>query len=103
MADAGMRVRILGSIQIVMPDGSVVDPGSPTQRRLLAALALTPRRPVRAETLAEMAGLTMGALRVSISRLRRLLGTDAIATAPAGNRLEADTDAGCGGNTEATA
>ncbi len=88
-----MRVRVLGSIQVVMPDGSVVEPGSPTQRRLLAALAVTPRRPVRAETLAETAGLSMGALRVSISRLRRLLGTDAIATAPTGYRLEVDTDA----------
>ena len=88
-----MRVRILGSIQVVMPDGSVVDPGSSTQRRLLAALALTPRRSVRAETLAETAGLTMGALRVSISRLRRVLGTDTIATTPTGYRLDVDTDA----------
>ena len=93
MADGGTRVRVLGSIQVVMSDGTVVDPGSPTQRRLLAALAVTSRRPVRADALAETAGLTMGALRVSISRLRRILGAGAITTGSTGYRLEVDTDA----------
>lgn len=93
MGGSEVRVRVLGPIQVVWPDGTTVDPGSVTQRRILAALAIAPRRPVRAETLAEIAGLTTAALRVSISRLRRLLGADAISTGPMGYCLDLDTDA----------
>ena len=93
MGGSGVRVRVLGPIQAVWPDGTAVDPGSVTQRRILAALAITPRRPVRVEALTEIAGLTSGALRVSISRLRRLLGADAISTGPVGYCLDLDTDA----------
>ena len=91
MDGARVLVRVIGPTQVVR-DGVVIDPGSPTQRRILAALAIRPRRPVRAESLAELVGLSPSALRVSISRLRKLMGPEAIVTGPSGYFLDVDTD-----------
>ena len=92
MAGTDVRIRVLGPTQILVGDVAV-ELGSTTQRRIVAALAATPGRPVRAEILADLAGLSPSALRVSISRLRKVMGNAAIATGPAGYTLLAGTDA----------
>lgn len=85
-------VRILGSVQIVMADGRTRDLASPTQRRLAALLALNARRPTRAERLADELHISPGALRTTISRLRRALGDGVLCTDATGYRLETDVD-----------
>ncbi|MCU1398850.1 MAG: hypothetical protein JWN62_1959 [Acidimicrobiales bacterium] len=62
------------------------------QRRLLALLALQSRRSVRAQLMSEALGMSPGALRNSMSRLRRLVGETAIATTSVGYRLDLDVD-----------
>jgi hypothetical protein len=47
---------------------------------------------VRSAVLEEHLGLSAGALRTSISRLRRVIGPDVLVTGPAGYELRAETD-----------
>jgi hypothetical protein len=76
----------LGPVAIVGPDG-VVDLPSASQRRLLAALALHAPQPVRTEWLAWVLGVSNGALRKIVTRLRTGIGPDAIVTTATGYRL----------------
>lgn len=92
-APAVNGVRLLGPVALVRAGGEVVAVPSPTQRRLLAMLALQRGRPVRPERLGEDLGLTPGALRKAVSRLRALVGEDALRTGPVGYVLELDVDA----------
>jgi DNA-binding SARP family transcriptional activator len=86
-------VRVLGPVQVVMSSGRVVELPSASQRRLLAALALHARTPVRAEWLADAMDVSPGALRQQVSRLRKALGEETLSTVPTGYRLDADVDA----------
>src|SRR3954451_5324394 len=86
-------VRVLGPVQVVMSTGRLVDVPSISQRRLLAVLALHPRTSVRAEWLADTVGVTPGALRTTLSRLRKVLGDAGVETTATGYRLDADVDA----------
>lgn len=86
-------VRVLGPIQLVTTAGTVVDLPSASQRRLLAALALHGRRSVRASWLADVLEVSPGALRNSVSRLRRTLGEAALVTSAVGYRLDVEADA----------
>jgi predicted ATPase/DNA-binding SARP family transcriptional activator len=86
-------VRVLGAVQCVAPDGSLVDLPSVSQRRLLAILALHSPRRLRSEWLADLMGVSPGALRTSVSRLRSAIGTDALETASTGYALVTDVDA----------
>ena len=86
-------VRVLGPIQFVDASGLVHDLPSASQRRLLAVLALNLHRTVRGEYLADLLDVTPGALRTTVSRLRRIVGADALFSDPLGYRLEASTDA----------
>src|SRR5947209_7305471 len=86
-------VRVLGPVQVVMASGSVVDLPSTSQRRLLGVLALHARRSLRVEWLAETVGVSPGALRTTMSRLRKLLGEEGVATTATGYRLDVDVDA----------
>ncbi|HJQ41578.1 MAG TPA: AAA family ATPase [Jatrophihabitantaceae bacterium] len=96
MADESERidfVRVLGPVQVVMASGRVVDLPSISQRRLLGVLALHPRTSLRVEWLADAVAVTPGALRTTMSRLRKLLGETVLETTATGYRLEADVDA----------
>ena len=86
-------VRILGPVQVVLSSGRIVELPSSSQRRLLAVLALHARSPVRAEWLADALGVSQGALRTTVSRLRKVLGDTALQTTSTGYRLDVDVDA----------
>ncbi len=88
-----LTVRVLGPVQLIGVDGELVDLPSASQRRLLAALALHAPRPVRAEWLCGVLDVTPGALRTSISRLRRSVGDGRLQTTIGGYRLDAPVDA----------
>ena len=60
-------VRILGTVRAVAADGSFVDLPSASQRRLLAILALHAPHRLRSDRLADVLGVTVGALRKSVS------------------------------------
>ncbi|MFD1534402.1 BTAD domain-containing putative transcriptional regulator [Pseudonocardia aurantiaca] len=90
-----VAVGVLGSVVLRGPGGAVVPVGSGRQRRLLAALALSPGTPVGCDALAELVwGDDLpadpdGALQTNVGRLRRLLpGTVAIGTGARTYRLE---------------
>jgi len=86
-------VRLLGPVQFVTAGGESIDLPSVTQRQVLAALALEPGATVRPDLLCDRLGLTGGALRTTVSRLRGRIGADAIATDALGYRVTCRTDA----------
>lgn len=86
-------VRVLGPVQVVMASGRVVDLPSISQRRLLGVLALHARRSLRVEWLADTVGVLPGALRTTMSRVRKALGEGGVATTATGYRLDVDVDA----------
>jgi len=85
-ANGGLRVEVLGPLR-VLADGAAVDPGSETQRTLLALLALSPNTPVSRDALVEAVWGekaehgTVDLLQSRVSRLRR--------------RVQSDPDNGC--------
>jgi DNA-binding SARP family transcriptional activator len=86
-------IRVLGPIQVITDDGDAIDLPSVTQRRLLGVLAVHAPNRVRAEQLAEMLGVSAGGLRTSVSRLRKALGGQALASVSGGYQLTAAVDA----------
>ena len=86
--------KVLGSIRAFDAEGEELALISESQRRLLAMLCLHPRTVVRSVVLEEHLGLSAGALRTSISRLRRVIGAECLVTGPAGYELRADVDVG---------
>jgi predicted ATPase/DNA-binding SARP family transcriptional activator len=60
---------------------------------MLAILCLRAHTTVRSEVLEEHLGLSAGALRTSISRLRRVIGRETLVTGSAGYELQAAVDA----------
>jgi DNA-binding SARP family transcriptional activator len=86
-------VRVLGDVCAVAADGSVIDLPSPSQRRLLGLLALHAPRRLRSEMLADVLGVSPGALRTTVSRLRSAVGLDVLLTSSTGYALECDVDA----------
>lgn len=76
--DSGIRVEVLGQLQVSV-DGTVIDPGSETQRVLLALLALSPNSPVTRDALVEAVWQkrpgsgTVDSLQSRVSRLRHRL------------------------------
>ncbi|MBV2353689.1 winged helix-turn-helix domain-containing protein [Streptomyces sp. J2-1] len=93
-----MRYRILGSTQVLRPDGSAVPLGGARLRALLCVLALRAGRTVPAGVLVdevwgdEPPADAAGALQALIGRLRRALGADAVASDGGGYRLAAGPD-----------
>ncbi len=86
-------VCVLGNVRALASDDGVIELPSPSQRRLLGLLALhTPQR-LRTEWLAEVLEITPGALRRTVSRLRRVLGPDALITGTTGYALTSPVDA----------
>jgi len=88
-----VTVRVLGPVQVLRAGGDVVDLPSASQRRLLGVLAIHASIPVWAEYLCGVLEVTSGALRTSVSRLRRLVGEESLHTTVGGYRLDATVDA----------
>ncbi|MCU1457381.1 MAG: hypothetical protein JWL73_1473 [Actinomycetia bacterium] len=86
-------VRLLGAVQAVAGDGSCVDLPSVSQRRLLAILAVHAPRRLRTEWLAEVLGVSPGALRTSVSRVRATVGPTILETASTGYAVVGEVDA----------
>ncbi len=77
-------VRLLGGVHAVAVDGSAIDLPSASQRRLLAILALHSPCRLRSEWLADVLGISPGVLRMSVSRLRTVIGGSVLQTASHG-------------------
>jgi DNA-binding SARP family transcriptional activator len=86
-------VRVLGAVCVLAADGSVIDLPSSSQRRLLGLLALHAPSRLRSERLADVLGVTPGALRTTVSRLRSAVGLDVLQSSSTGYALECDVDA----------
>jgi DNA-binding SARP family transcriptional activator len=86
-------VHVLGAVYGVTPAGANIDVPSASQRRLLGLLAIYAPRQLRAEWLAEVLGVTAGALRTTVSRLRTTVGPATLRTTSTGYSLEGDVDA----------
>ncbi|MFG2002580.1 BTAD domain-containing putative transcriptional regulator [Spirillospora sp. NPDC048911] len=94
-----MRIRVLGPLEVIGDDGPV-DVGGDRVRALVARLALDAGHPVSAELLIddlwgeEPPRGALNALQRLVSRLRGVLGSDAVRSEPGGYRLVArDVDA----------
>jgi DNA-binding SARP family transcriptional activator/tetratricopeptide (TPR) repeat protein len=81
-----------GGVHAVAVDGSAIDLPSASQRRLLAILALHSPRRLRSEWLADVLGISPGALRTSVSRLRTAIGATVLQTASTGYSVVTDVD-----------
>ncbi|MPZ86043.1 MAG: tetratricopeptide repeat protein [Actinophytocola sp.] len=79
----GLRLRVLGSVELVGPDGRLLDPGPPKQSCVLAVLGLSAGRPVAPGVLidhvwGERSPLeARNVLYTYIARLRRVIRTGA--------------------------
>ncbi len=99
MAGAKLAIRLLGPVEL-WRDGAAVAAGGPTQRAVLAMLALRADQPVSAAALSdgvwgeadEPAGAAK-AMQVHVARLRSVLRTDKrqpLQSVPGGYRLDGD-------------
>ncbi len=88
-----VSVRLLGPIQLVHHGGEIVDLPSPSQRRLVAMLGLSAGRTLRTEFLSEQLGVSPGALRKTVARLRNYLGSNVLQTHASGYRFDGPVDA----------
>ncbi|MEP7111851.1 MAG: BTAD domain-containing putative transcriptional regulator [Ilumatobacteraceae bacterium] len=87
------QCRVLGAVRVFDAGGRRLTLASQAQRRLLAMLCLRANTSVRSVVLEEHLGLSSGALRTSISRLRRVIGPEALVSESAGYELTASVDA----------
>ncbi|WP_405612509.1 AfsR/SARP family transcriptional regulator [Streptomyces sp. NBC_00076] len=93
-----VRYRILGTTQVLRPDGTSVPVGGARLRALLTVLALRPGRTVPTSLLVDEVwdgdppADATGALQALVGRLRRALGADAVASVDGGYRLTAPPD-----------
>ncbi|WP_326788145.1 AfsR/SARP family transcriptional regulator [Streptomyces sp. NBC_00151] len=93
-----VRYRILGTTQVLRPDGTPVPVGGARLRALLTVLALRLGRTVPAAVLVDEVwdgdppADATGALQALVGRLRRAIGADSVASADGGYRLEAAPD-----------
>jgi len=85
--------HVLGAVYGVTPKGVTVDVPSANQRRLLGLLAMPAPRQLGAEWLADVLGVTAGALRTTVSRLHTTIGPATLRTTSNGYSLEGDVDA----------
>ena len=84
-----MEFRVLGSLQVIRPDATPIELASTSQRRLVCLL-LARGGVVSADSLAEQLEVSPGALRTTVSRLRRLLGPGTLLSVPPGYELRVD-------------
>jgi len=88
-----IRCTVLGAVRVFDTAGRRLTLASQEQRRLLAVLCLRAHTAVRSVVLEEQLGLSSGALRTSISRLRRVIGAEALVSGSSGYELKASVDA----------
>lgn len=86
------RCVVLDGIRAFDDDGRELTLVSQPQRRLVAVLCINFGRFVRSAVLEEHLDLSPGALRTSVSRLRRTLGPEALVTTSAGYQLRGTLD-----------
>jgi hypothetical protein len=86
-------VHVLGAVYGATPEGVNVDVPSASQRRLLGLPAIQAPRQLRVEWLADVLGITAGALRTTVSRLRTTIGPATLRTTTTGYSLVGDVDA----------
>ncbi len=82
-----MEFKVLGPLEVVGAGGTSIQLVSAAQRRLLSLLVLRVGTTVSSDFLADRLELSSGALRTSLSRLRRIVGYDVLITAPPGYQL----------------
>jgi DNA-binding SARP family transcriptional activator len=82
-----MEFKVLGQLEVVSDSGTRIPTVSGTQRRLLSLLLSRAGTTVSADFLADRLELSAGALRTSISRVRRVVGSDVLATVSPGYEL----------------
>ncbi len=87
------QCKVLGTVRVFDSGGRPLMLVSQAQRRLLAMLCLRANITVRSVVLEEHLGLSSGALRTSISRLRWVIGPETLVTGSAGYELKASVDA----------
>ena len=85
-------VQLLGAVRVIRATGERVELPSPSQRRLVALLAIHAGVSLRGQQLCELLGIQSGALRATVSRVRRLIGDDVLHTDAVGYRIEATSD-----------
>ncbi|MCB0992724.1 MAG: hypothetical protein KDB16_17230 [Acidimicrobiales bacterium] len=94
-ATEGLRLGVLGPLIAFDSSGAEVVLPSATLRRLAAVLVSYGGAVVSLPFLADVLSVSPAAVRTSIARLRRLIGSDVVATAAIGYRLVgAQTDVG---------
>lgn len=84
-------ITVLGPIAATLSDGARFEPPSESQRKLLALLAIRAGRAVASDTICDLFELTPGAVRTTVSRLRKALG-EVVVTEVQGYALHAETD-----------
>ncbi len=82
-----MEFNVLGPLMVVGDDGSTISLPSVAQRRLASLLTMRAGTIISTDVLADHLELSGGALRTSVTRLRRLVGNDVLVTAPPGYEL----------------
>ncbi|MBD0747036.1 BTAD domain-containing putative transcriptional regulator [Streptomyces sp. CBMA152] len=93
-----MRYRIIGTTQLLTPEGTALAVGGARLRALLTVLALRPGRTVPVARLVDEVWMgeppadAAGALQALVGRLRRVAGHAAVASAESGYRLDAEPD-----------
>ncbi len=85
-----MEFEVLGTLRVVGPTGAEVRLSSASQRRLLCLLLQRPGRVGPGDHLGNHLELSSGALRTSVSRLRRVLGYETLVTEPPGYVLHSE-------------
>ena len=96
-ATTRLRFRLLGPLE-VLRDGEPLQLGGERQRGLLALLLLNSNELVTTDQLAEQlfgaeaSAASIRAVRVAVSRLRRILDDDTLATRPGGYLLHVDAE-----------
>ena len=84
-----MEFRVLGPLQVMGPNALPIDLPGASQRRLVCLLLIR-ASVVSTDSLAEHLEVSPGALRTTVSRLRRLLGVATLVRVPPGYELRAD-------------
>ena len=85
-----MQFDVLGPLRVVGAGGSQLVLAGTAQRRMISILVSRAGTVVSADWLAEHLELSPGALRTSVSRLRRVVGFDVLVTEPPGYELCSD-------------
>ncbi len=85
-----MEFRVLGPLAVVGDDGFAIALPSVAQRRLASLLVMRAGAPVSADFLTDHLEVSSGALRTSVTRLRRLVGSDVLVTVAPGYELRTE-------------